>query len=201
MVILRDDMKKISFNDRVLVQKDLKDNKWRIGTELTDEELIAIGTVTIQWAYLEHAVFINMLALSEKEIPKEAFSADFSRRLDKWKELIKTNITKKREKERLLNLVRRIAAIARTRHRISHGIWDWLPDNPKKINASSFKPTREFKEGFDLQKLIKFGEDLGEINFALTYPGGFGDVISSGIGGTSRAVELGIAKIVKADPL
>jgi hypothetical protein len=195
-------MKKPYFNSRVVIRKDLRTNKCSIATELTDEELIAIGTITVHWARLEHIIFLSTLDLMRRykiEMSEEVVSYAFNKRIKAWKKLI-NKIKTKKEKECLLKLADRVSTLAVKRHRISHGLWDWLPHDPKKLNTSSFRPRLDFKEAFNLQKLIKLEDEIAEINFSISYPKGFASAISFNYGGPSRAFKLRLGKAIKADP-
>ncbi|MDH3232063.1 MAG: hypothetical protein OEQ29_00935 [Alphaproteobacteria bacterium] len=151
----------------------------QIAPELTNEEIAAIGYATVQWAYLEHGLFYRTLEAADAAnvpLPRDATNSAFAKRLRAFRILIEKTEPDGSEKERTLKLVSKIANAEDKRHKITHGLWDWVPENPKRVKASSFRPNYEFEETFDLEKLAAFCKTLGEINFDLEYPGGLADV-------------------------
>lgn len=152
----------------------IKDGKPMIWTELVEIELYAIGAVTVQWAYLEHALLNDSLRMADKAkipVPENATSLSFKKRLRVWCDLVKR--TKRgKNRERLLNLGMRIGGTERSRNRITHGLWDWEMGAADKLKASSFRKPFDFMEPFDSAKLLKIAERIGEFNFELRFPGG-----------------------------
>jgi len=148
--------------------------------ELTERELAAIGLVTVQWGQLEHLILMTTLefaeALKDEQASKEAAHFSMDRRLTLLKRLLKSpQFTNADEVKRMRDVLHRIHRINVDRQKIAHGIWDWEYQDPYRMIASSKKPTHEFTEAFDFEKLIKLAERIGEINFELHYPGGITD--------------------------
>jgi hypothetical protein len=145
----------------------------RIDTELTEPELAAIGYVTVLWAELEHDLLARSVELAGSDTPPEdVFSLSFKRRLRAWRALIKANIADDEERLKLLSLATKIGGIERSRHRITHGLWDWQQRKADALTAASFRPPFSFTEPFDFRKLTKLAHRIGEATFQLRYPGG-----------------------------
>lgn len=152
----------------------LIDEQHRLGTELSPKELAAIGYVTASWAQLEHLLLDTTIAVAETAnvaLPEAATSLSFKKRLRALRELVR-EVIEPEAQNRLLAVLSKVGSAERSRHRITHGLWDWLPKNPNKLRASSYRNSLEFEEPFDFGKLLKLGDTIGEINFQLRYPGG-----------------------------
>ena len=156
------------------VVKDLRTSKVRIGTDLEEREIYAIGYVTVQWAHLEHMLLLDTILLSGKlrgDVMESATSLSFKRRLRAWHDLI-MRLRKSARRTKLLRLHGTIANAESKRHKITHGLWDWEVSNPDRIRASSFRKPHIFEQHFDFDKLIALGDSIGEILFNLHYPKG-----------------------------
>ncbi|GJL88585.1 MAG: hypothetical protein DHS20C03_22940 [Minwuia thermotolerans] len=152
-----------------------KDDKHRIGTELSMHEMAAIGFVTVSWAQLEHLMLQKTAELCEEAgIPLHAHatSLSFKKRMRALRDLAKQVIANDDTRMALLDLLTQIGGAERSRNRITHGLWDWLPSNPDKLQASSYRRPYDFEEPFDFKKLIALAERIGQINFRLAYSGG-----------------------------
>ena len=152
-----------------------KDTHHRLGTELSMPEFAAIGYITVSWAQLEHLLLQRTAELADKAnvpIPTDATATSFKKRIRALRKLAKEVITGPKTRQKFLKLLTKISDIERGRHRITHGLWDWMPTDPDKMQASSFRPPYEFEEPFDYHKLVKLAERIGELNFQLAYPRG-----------------------------
>ncbi|HEX9789847.1 MAG TPA: hypothetical protein VGA60_04215 [Kiloniellales bacterium] len=152
-----------------------KDKRHRLGTELSMLEFAAIGYVTVSWSQLEHLLLQSTAELADKAnvpIPTDATAASFKKRIRALRKLAKEVITGPKTRQKFLNLLNKISGIEQSRHRITHGLWDWLPTDPDKLHASSFRPPYEFEEPFDHHKLVNLAKRIGELNFQLAYPKG-----------------------------
>lgn len=152
-----------------------KHSRHRLGTELSMHEFAAIGFITVSWAQLEHLLLQRTAELADKAnvpMPTDATATSFKKRIRALRKLAKEVIAGPKTRQILLKLLTKISDIERGRHRITHGLWDWLPTDPDKLKTSSYRPPYEFEEPFDYQKLIKLAERIGELNFQLAYPHG-----------------------------
>jgi hypothetical protein len=155
-----------------VVFKPERGSKCALFPDISDEEIFAIGRVTVCWALLEHTILddcARMAAARRVAIPDGAFKVALKPRLRIWREMI-MKYRRGKPKERLLKIVSRVANAQRSRNQITHGLWSWEYASPGRITAKSYKPNFGFTQSFDFQKLMNLGETLGEINFELTYP-------------------------------
>lgn len=72
----------------------------------------------------------------------------------------------------MLAIAQRISNCQQARNRITHGLWYWDYVTPDGATATSIKPSFQFTEHFDFEKLLKLGDEIAEINFGLSYPTG-----------------------------
>jgi hypothetical protein len=143
--------------------------------ELTEKEVLALGYVTCQWAFLEHALFVDTLERAARlrtPIPTDIKTTSFGRRLRAWRALTQGPRVRKAERERLSRLHNKIANLEDKRHQITHGLWSWNYKTPHRLTAYSFRPNVEFLAPLDADKIWQLGDKIGEVNFVLVYPGG-----------------------------
>jgi hypothetical protein len=152
-----------------------KDNDHRLEPELSQPELAAIGRITVLWAELEHLLLESTIGIAEVvkvPVPEDAYALSFKKRLRTARALAKMSLKDGPLKTYLLKTFDAIGSVERSRHRVTHGLWNWLPADPSTTIASSDRPSFEFQEKFDFRKLIKFGTQVGRAGFLLRYPGG-----------------------------
>lgn len=155
-----------------------RDRKWRLALELTDAELQTIGYVTVQWAFLEHALAMRIVEDAEKAnvpLPRDATNLSFTRRLSAWRILVEETAANGPERSKTLKLIDQIANLEQYRHQISHGLWGWDERRPERLWAHSFRKPHDFERPTDLSKLKELGKRIAEINFDLTCPNGLLD--------------------------
>jgi hypothetical protein len=73
-------------------------------------------------------------------------------------------------KDAYLRLAARMSNAADSRHKLTHGLWDWYGNNPKRLRIYSFRPPVAFEDHFDFDRVSRLIDRIGEINFVLTYP-------------------------------
>jgi|GEM_PF-2255572 len=159
-----------------------KKPKYRLWTELTDQEISAIGFITIQWAHLEHMLLIRTKELADAAsiaLPEDAKKLSFKVRLHAWYVLIREKVTDPEEQKRLFKLHQRIASAEDKRHKVTHGLWDFGKGNPKILIASSFRVPFDFEQNFKAEELANFANTIAEINFDLHYPKGPRSLVES----------------------
>lgn len=185
-----------------VVKKIGKDEPWRLKIELTDDEMAAIGRITVQWAFLEHLLLLRTADAAQMaglKIPLDAASAAFTKRLRAWRLLVEETVADLPEKTRDLKLVSQIANAEGDRHKITHGLWDWDDDNPEVLRASSFRPRFQFEKKLDLKALTKLADKIAEINYRLYLPEGLLD--AEIVPSPSRFQKLGLAFIYLMNPV
>ena len=146
-----------------------------LGPDLTDKEMFAVGYVTCQWAFLEHAIFADTVLRARRAkvaVPSDAISNSFSRRLRAWRVVALRPSTRSAEKDRLSRLYSTIANLESKRHQVTHGLWSWDVKAPHKLTAYSFRPKVAFLEPFDSDKIWELGDRIGQVSFQFIYPGG-----------------------------
>jgi hypothetical protein len=79
-------------------------------------------------------------------------------------------IKRRATKDKVANLISRIARAEGYRHKIAHGLWSY---NPKRLEQLFSMDRRGRFEPFDVEKLLAFADSIGELSFELIYPGGW----------------------------
>ena len=169
----------MSFKVSIAVDKK---SRHRIEPDLEQNELAAIGYVTAQWAFLEHAILASTVEIAQTNgvrIPVGASSKAFSKRLQAWQSMIKKFITNPSHQSVLLRTAGKAANLAGKRHKLAHALWSWDRPDPTALRAFSFRPNLEFDVDFDYDGLILLGDKIGEVNFDLVFPGGAEDAWKS----------------------
>lgn len=154
----------------------LADDRHELQSELTDVELMLLGSINVSWAYLEHQLFAVSSALANDldpgaDIQINIRNVNLMRRLEAFKTLI-DHVADADTKKYLTSLRLKMSGLKRSRERITHGLWDWEPRFPAKMIASSFRPRHEFTEPFDSEKLQKLARAIAHLNFLFAFPGG-----------------------------
>lgn len=141
--------------------------------EMRKGEISLIGVITMQWAYLEHMLLFDTAKMADGagiELPGDATRSSFARRLAAWRQTVLETVKQEPIKKRLLRLASRIANAESTRHKITHGLWQWYPSSPTRLRVYSYRPGFEFNDNVDLDRMWRLARSLGEINHELTYP-------------------------------
>lgn len=140
--------------------------------DFTKYEIAAIGAITVQWAYLEHMMLISTVELVDKarrDLPDDATHNQLERRISTWKSVIKETTTGKKQ-ARLLDLASRVAALQHYRNHITHGLWQWYQSEPVTLRSYSFREPYVFCHNYTFKRLARIADEIGEINYQLTYP-------------------------------
>jgi hypothetical protein len=172
---MADDPSKVYSNTWVTIP--LRGGLHRLGPDLEEKELAAIGWVTAHWAILEHYLLyqtVEMAGTRGAEPHQDAFNLSFARRLKAW--LIEVRLlpdgARRTELEKLHG---KIANCENRRHQATHGLWAWEMADPDKLKSFSTRPRVEFEISIDLDGLVKLAKQIGEVNFVLAYPNGIED--------------------------
>jgi hypothetical protein len=148
--------------------------KPQVDCDLVPEELQAIGLITAQWAHLEHCLFVRAAQIATDQsqaLPDDIRSLSFTRRLAAFREIV-TGLAAD-ERKKWIRVADRIANAEGRRHKITHGLWSW--DNSKDgelVALSSLRPPHRFEIQSDTKQLKRLGDDIGELLFDLSFPGG-----------------------------
>jgi hypothetical protein len=143
--------------------------------ELSDGEIYAVGMITVHWAFLEHALFLDTARRVNRaklrSMPPDADSLSFDRRLAAWRTIVDATITRPKDRKRLFDLHQRIARTKTMRHRVTHGLWKWFPSNPDRLMAHSFRPGVSFVDyNVTIKKLIATFQEISALNYLLSVP-------------------------------
>lgn len=104
--------------------------------DLTLEEFASIGLVTVQWSYLEYALYMRTKAMAKRTrttIPQDATNLSFTRRLRAFGELVEQALKRKPAKAYYKALIPQIARAAGDRQRVTHHLWTYNPRNPSQL--------------------------------------------------------------------
>ena len=148
--------------------------KPRIDCDLIAEELQAVGLITVQWAHLEHCLFVRTIEIAKaagEALPEDVRSLSFTRRLQAFRRI--AALLSAEETEKWHRVADRIANAEGRRHKVAHGLWVW--DNSRDgdlVAVSSLRPPHTFEAHFDVKQLERLGYDIGELLFDLSFPGG-----------------------------
>jgi hypothetical protein len=157
------------------ILSSLTDDHHKILPELTEPEIYAIGYVAANWAVSEHLIYFistELADMAQIPLPQDVSATAFKKRIRAFRALVRATLVDGESKNKLLKLANRLSGAARSRNRINHGLWDWEPDKPEQLISSSHHPHFKFEEPFDMNKLMKLGDRIAEINFDLYFPGG-----------------------------
>ena len=158
-----------------LISKSLQTGVSQYEFEVDEREYAAIGRVMVQWAYLEQQVYEMSAGIAEVvgvDLPIDARSVSFSRRLRVLRDLV-TAHAPQGEKERMIDLIDRVANVEQDRHQVAHGTWEWEPHNPEILRASCLRPGKTFEKQYDFERIVEVGNRIGQLTFAFKYPGGW----------------------------
>ena len=149
--------------------------------QLSDTEVHFIGMIFVQWASLEHEIFVqtlNTFVAANEEIqplPKEMNNIQFTGVLDLWKERVAQNASKRRAKV-LLRQYDEIVKLKELRDALAHGMWHWSANDLGQISTVRVKKREVITSHFSAKSLGDTALRLGAINFKIRFPGGLTDL-------------------------
>ncbi len=149
--------------------------EYGINVELSERELLSIGTIVALWGSLEYEIFHQTLtlfsAITDVQLPKEMNNMQFSQVLRLWGMHVVNKATGKR-KAVLQEQYKNILHYHDFRNALVHGMWDWSTAAPEKITATRIRKKEILRTQFTADDLASFALVLGTINFKVRYPGG-----------------------------
>lgn len=146
----------------------------RLDFELTPQELSLIGDITAKWAFLEHSIFVSSLDIANQAgivPPSEVTNNSFKKRYGEWKRLVRTYAPEDKANQ-FKALFGRIAIAEKSRHKVTHGLWNYNPVFPNRLELKSLRSPHEFSIAFDIEALSGLATELARIAFLLNYPNG-----------------------------
>jgi hypothetical protein len=133
--------------------------------------------IFIQWAALEHEVFVQTLQTFDPgsgdvpQLPKEMNNLQFTSVLELWKERV-TDKASKRCAKVLQQQYKKILGLKEARDALAHGMWHWSPEDLGRISTIRVKKRQVITLHFSVKGLGDMAAELGEINFKVRFPGG-----------------------------
>jgi hypothetical protein len=149
--------------------------------QLSDHEVHFIGMIFIQWASLEHEVFLQTVRTFDPgigdipELPKQMNNMQFTAVLDLWKERVADKAPKGRAKV-LQRQYDKILELKEARDALAHGMWHWSPEDLGQISTVRARKQEIITSHFSEKFLGDMALALGEINFKVRFPGGLIDL-------------------------
>jgi len=143
--------------------------------ELSERELVCIGTIVALWDSLEYEIFCQTLMcfghLADPQLPRPLNNLQFSGVLDLWKIHVVNKAIGTR-KQVLLEQLKGIRHYQKFRDALVHGMWDWSRSEPEKITATRVRKKEVIVSHFTTDDLDSFVSALETINFKVRFPGG-----------------------------
>jgi hypothetical protein len=149
--------------------------------ELSDQEIHFIGTIFVQWASMEHEIFMQTFLTFVPEItdpdqlPKAMNNIQFTGVLDLWNERVAKNAVGRRAQV-LQRQHGKILRLKDTRDALAHGMWHWSAVDLGQISTTRVRKREVITSHFTAEMLYKFAGEIAEINFKLRFPGGIIDL-------------------------
>ena len=149
--------------------------------QLSDREVHFIGMIFIQWASLEHEVFmqtLNTFVTEGKEVhplPKEMNNIQFTGVLELWKERVADKASSRRAKF-LRRQYDEILKLKNIRDALAHGMWHWSTEDLGRISTVRVKKREVITSHFSAKALGDIASKFGAINFKIRFPGGLIDL-------------------------
>ncbi len=149
--------------------------------QLSDHEVHFIGMIFIQWASLEHEVFVQTVDTFDAgngeipQLPKEMNNLQFTAVLELWKKRVADKAPKGRAKV-LQRQYDKILKLKEARNALAHGMWHWSPEDLGRISTIRVKKRQIITSHFSAKSLGDMASELGEINFKIRFPGGLIDL-------------------------
>src|SRR5580704_9882262 len=102
--------------------------KHLLNTELTERELVAIGTIVALWGSLEYEIFRQTLmsfdGVPQNQLPKQMNNLQFSKILKLWESRVVDKTVGNRQ-EVLRAQLTSIRHNEEYRNALVHGMWNW----------------------------------------------------------------------------
>jgi len=149
--------------------------------QLSEREVHFIGMIFVQWASMEHEVFMQTLATFDAEVsdaaqlPKAMNNLQFTGVLDLWKKRV-VDKAKGRRAKVLLRQHEVICKLKGYRDALTHGMWHWSTEDLGRISTLRVRKREIITTHFSAEDLWDFASKIAEINFNIRFPGGLIDL-------------------------
>jgi len=153
-------------------------------SQLSQKEITCIGMISVQWAAMEHEVFLQTLATFEFEVaaggklPKEMNNLQFTGVLNLWKERVVGNARGLRGKV-LLKQYNEVLRLKQSRDALIHGMWHWSESDLGAVFTTRVNKREVITMKFSAEDLKSFSTRIAEVNFSIRFPGGITDLVQS----------------------
>jgi hypothetical protein len=143
----------------------------RVDLQLLPEELRAIGHVTTQWAFLEFLIRRETLGLARYlriPPPEDVDAVSFRKRRELWKDLSEKALKQLPEElSRSREAIRKTSELAPERHRLTHDIIEYVPEDRGQIKA--FPRSSLGKVGWPLNamKIERIAQAIALLSFQI----------------------------------
>jgi hypothetical protein len=141
--------------------------------DMGTNEYAAIGFVMVQWAFMEETLYRRTAYFARKakvKIPKEASDLAFARRLRALRLLVEATLKDPKKRKWWSGLISEIAGANGKRQQVTHGLWSFDARDPSRLYSRPRPVLGKLLTPFNVEKLGEFGQQLGEISFALLHP-------------------------------
>ena len=149
--------------------------------QLSEHEIHLIGTIFVQWASMEHEIFVQTLSTFESEItnadqlPKAMNNLQFTGVLELWHERVVKRGSGRR-KQVLQRQHDEILRLKDARDALAHGMWHWSTSNLGQISTIRVRKKEVITSHFTVHALGRFASKIATINFRIRFPGGLADL-------------------------
>jgi hypothetical protein len=158
------------------IEPAANDMEYGFNIELSERELICIGTIVELWGSLESEIFGQTLMcfghLTDSQLPKPLNNLQFSQVLELWEIHVVNNAVGKR-KEVLKEQLNGIRNHQDFRDALVRGMWDWSRSEPEKITATRVRKKEVIITHFTADSLASFASALETMNLKIRFPEGF----------------------------
>jgi len=151
-----------------------EDNEPLMESDLTDNELTAIGKVVVAWSWLEQTLYEKTIMVckeNQKPIPSDATNLSFKKRLRAFALLVERGLVKSPNCCYWRKLVSKIANAEQSRHKVVHGVWDFDCNHRSSLIVEGTRHPHIYQEKIDAEKLFHLADEIGRVIFAIRYPG------------------------------
>jgi hypothetical protein len=139
---------------------------------LTDKQLMALGQITAQWAFLESEIaqHTELTARVHKvPVPKDISSSSFERRIKAWRELVRSINIDGATRDAIVKLNCRVADMQRERHRTIHARWGKdNADTSDTVTGFGDRKPNVFEWRLSTMKLNRIARKISQLNADLS---------------------------------
>jgi len=135
---------------------------------LSDDQLIALGQIAAQWAYLESEIaqHTDLTArIHGLPVPKEIDYVSFDHRITAWRTTVESIKVAERERATILRVINKISDMQHERHRTIHA--RWRLEKGGRLVAFNDRGRNVFEWNLSTEKLWKVVRKVSQLNAEL----------------------------------